>query len=197
MRNVIAPMVLLAVTLAAIAVASGQSVDNPSPTLDPAPALSPPSPEATPGPSQPSAPTIAPAPSPPPAKPAISPSTMFKAECGACHIPFPPAMLPARSWTALMNGLAVHFGENAGLDADTVQTLRTYLEANAADAGGRGRRILRGLKPDMTPLRITQMPFWIAIHGGEVSTSAFKRAKSKSNCAACHTQAANGVFGDD
>lgn len=189
MRNVIAPLVLLAVTLAAIAVASGQSADTPSPMLDPAAAVSPPSPDA--------APAVAPATSPPPAKPTLSPAAMFKSECGACHIPFPPAMLPARSWTALMNGLAEHFGENASLDADTVQTLRTYLEANAADAGGRGRRILRGLKPDVTPLRITQMPFWIAIHGGEVSPSAFKRAKSKSNCAACHSQAANGVFGDD
>ena len=197
MRNIIAPLVLLGVTLAAIAVASGQSVDTPSPPPDPAPALSTPSPEATPGPTQPSAPAIVPAPNSPPAKPALSPAALFKTECGACHIPFPPAMLPTRSWTALMNGLSAHFGENASLDADAFLTLRTYLETNAADAGGRGRRILRGLKPDVTPLRITQMPFWIAIHGGEVSPSSFKRAKSKSNCAACHAQAANGVFGDD
>ena len=31
-------------------------------------------------------------------------------ECGACHLAFPPQMLPARSWKKLMGDLANHFG---------------------------------------------------------------------------------------
>ncbi|HQF31566.1 MAG TPA: hypothetical protein PLJ34_08980, partial [Hyphomicrobiales bacterium] len=58
-------------------------------------------------------------------------------ECGACHMVFQPAMLPARSWVAVMNGLADHFGENAALSDDKVRAITDYLVANAGDAGGR------------------------------------------------------------
>ena len=35
-----------------------------------------------------------------------------KAECSACHIAYPPRMLPVASWEALMAGLKTHFGED-------------------------------------------------------------------------------------
>jgi hypothetical protein len=38
--------------------------------------------------------------------------------CGSCHMAFPPQMLPARSWTAIMDGLDKHLGENVVLDAE-------------------------------------------------------------------------------
>ena len=120
-------------------------------------------------------------------------------ECSACHMAFPPALLPARSWRALMGGLDDHFGENAALDAATAKHITDYLVANAADAGNGNRRILRGVRPSDTPLRITEMPWWVREHRGEVRPSAFKdpRVGSKANCVACHRGAAKGYFDDD
>lgn len=120
-------------------------------------------------------------------------------ECGACHMAYPAGMLPTRSWQALMSKLDDHFGESAALDAAVTKHITDYLVANAADAGGRNARSLRGVKADQTPLRITEMPWWIRQHQGEVRPSAFKdpRVKSKANCVACHRGAAKGYFGDD
>lgn len=120
-------------------------------------------------------------------------------ECGACHMAYPAGMLPTRSWQAIMGKLDEHFGESAALDAKTTKHITDYLVANAADAGGGSARRLRGVKPDQTPLRITEMPWWIREHRGEVSPRAFKdpRVKSKANCVACHRDAAKGYFGDD
>ena len=36
-------------------------------------------------------------------------------ECSACHIAFPPQMLPMRSWQSLLGHLSSHFGEDASL----------------------------------------------------------------------------------
>src|SRR4051794_36311846 len=82
-----------------------------------------------------------------PAVPADGPQAKLAKECGACHMVFQPELLPARSWTALMGGLANHFGENAALDADTTRDILGYLQAHAADArgGGHHNHNLRGL----------------------------------------------------
>ena len=80
-------------------------------------------------------------------------------ECGACHMVFAPEFLPARSWIALMNGLANHFGEVATLDAATKQDITGYLVAHAGDASGGNSHFLRGLRASQTPLRITDTPY--------------------------------------
>jgi mono/diheme cytochrome c family protein len=120
-------------------------------------------------------------------------------ECGACHMAFPPALLPERSWRALMGGLDNHFGENAALDEATDKHITDYLVANAADTGNGTRRVLRGVKASDTPLRVTELPWWVREHRGEVRPSAFKdpRVGSKANCVACHRGAAKGYFDDD
>ena len=53
----------------------------------------------------------------------------WKAECGSCHVPYPPRLLPAESWRALMDGLDRHFGTDATLDATTAASIRAFLEA--------------------------------------------------------------------
>jgi hypothetical protein len=132
-------------------------------------------------------------------EPATGPQATMTKECGACHMVFPPQFLPARSWAALMDGLANHFGETATLDAATVKEVADYLAAHAADAPGGDRRYLRGLKATEAPLRITETPYWIRKHTGEVSPAAFNnpKVKRKANCGACHRDAAQGTFGDD
>jgi len=119
-----------------------------------------------------------------------------KTECSACHMAFQPQFLPARSWQALMSDLTNHFGENAQLDQATAADITAYLVANAADANGKSR-ILRGVKDSETPLRITDMPWWIRAHSEEVSPASFNRAGSKANCVACHRGADKGYYGDD
>ena len=122
----------------------------------------------------------------------------YAKECGSCHMAFQPQFLPTRSWTALMNNLGSHFGENATLDDATSRAILTYLEANAGDAGGYGR-YLRGLPASQTPLRITETPYWIREHQSEVRPAAFldPKVKTKANCIACHAGAQQGIYEDN
>lgn len=118
-------------------------------------------------------------------------------ECGACHLAFPPQMLPARSWGRIMGSLADHFGEDASLAEATRADIAAYLRANAADSPGAvgGQRFMRRLDPAQTPLRITETPWWQRDHD-EIRPARFESAKVKSraNCAACHRTADKGEF---
>lgn len=118
---------------------------------------------------------------------AATPEEATIRECGACHMPYPPQVLPTRSWQALIKDLTHHFNENASLDATTSKKILGYLTAHAADAPGENHLFMRGLPPDTTPLRITDTPVWRHIHG-EIPESVFTSPKimTKANCGACH-----------
>jgi len=120
-------------------------------------------------------------------------------ECGSCHMAFQPQMLPKRSWGKMMGELQNHFGEDASLDAADVDHIKSYLEANAADSGWIGGKFMRGVKDNMTPLRITETPHWVYEHDKEVSPKAWKdpKVKTKANCLACHPRANRGYYDDD
>jgi hypothetical protein len=121
-----------------------------------------------------------------------------KKECGACHMAFQPAFLPARSWEALMADLPNHFGEDASLkDPALVQEITDYLVQNAGDAGGKSNNWVKRISKNETPLRISETKGWIRAHSEEVSASAWKKAGSKANCVACHQSADRGVYEDD
>ncbi len=117
----------------------------------------------------------------------VATNALWKAECGSCHVAFPPRLLPAASWRAVMNGLDKHFGTDASLDAAETREIGAFLEQNA----GRERRSSFG-KP---LLRITETRWFIREHD-EVPSSTWKNPKVKNaaNCAACHTQAENGDY---
>ncbi len=119
--------------------------------------------------------------------PALIPK--YKQECAACHVAFPPGMLPAESWRRLLGNLPHHYGTDASLDAATVNELATWLGANA----GTYRRV-REVPPED---RITQSAWFIRKHD-EVPAAVWKRpaVKSAANCAACHTQADQGEFNE-
>ncbi len=110
----------------------------------------------------------------------------YASECGSCHLAYPPSMLPARSWTALLAGLNDHFGQNAELDAATRKQLEDFLTLNA------GREVV-----GPTPLRITELRWWRHEHD-EISASTFRRKAivSAANCGACHPGAKDGAFGE-
>ena len=125
---------------------------------------------------------------------------LAKEECSACHMAFSAAFLPKRSWTKIMTNLEDHFGEDASLDPAAQAEIQSWLEANAADTGGRRRGVLRQIDSNDIPMRITAMPWWTRQHRpGEVNPAAFDRPNvgSKANCAACHRGAERGYYEDD
>lgn len=112
----------------------------------------------------------------------------YQQECGACHIAYPPGMLPAASWRRLMNDLPHHFGTDASLDEATLRELAGWLDANA----GSGRRSSATPPPQD---RITRSAWFVHEHD-ELPAEVWKRpaVKSAANCAACHTRADQGDF---
>ncbi len=112
----------------------------------------------------------------------------WKTECGACHVAFPPRLLPAESWKAMMSGLDKHFGTDASLDAATTKEIGTFLEHySGGKANTAGKPVLR----------ITETRWFMREHG-EVSSATWKNPKVKSpaNCAACHLGAERGDYSE-
>jgi cytochrome c553 len=110
------------------------------------------------------------------------------AECGTCHVPYPPALLGARSWASVMKGLDKHFGTDATLEPAQSQRIASFLQAHAAQRSGF----------DPQSLRLTDTE-WFKRRHREVDAAVWKRAsiKTASNCQACHAQAAQGDFDED
>ncbi|MEK8050887.1 diheme cytochrome c [Ideonella sp. DXS22W] len=116
----------------------------------------------------------------------------YKQECSACHVAYPPGLLPAASWQRLMTNLPCHFGTDASVDAATLKELSGWLSANA----GTAKRVRRDPTPPPDD-RITRSA-WFQREHREVSAATWKLAavKSPSNCAACHTRADQGSFNE-
>ena len=131
------------------------------------------------------------------AAPRVDPT--YAKECGACHMPFPAQYLPKRSWDRILGGLDQHFGENAALPPKALVSVKAYLENHAGDVGSPPSRAMHGVAPGVTPIRITEMPFWVSIHSRPRIEAEMQRRKikSKSNCSACHKTNADGMIGDD
>ncbi len=117
-----------------------------------------------------------------------TPSEKWLSECGSCHVAYPPELLPAASWRAVMAGLDRHFGANASLDAPTARELQAFAEAN----GATGKRAA-----GPATLRITETS-WFRRKHDEVAPGAWKRpaVKSAANCAACHGDAERGNYSE-
>lgn len=116
-------------------------------------------------------------------------NALWQNECGACHVAFPPHLLPAESWRAVMAGLDRHFGSDASLEPAAAREIGAFLERNA----GRSRHAVSS-RPI---LRITETRWFVREHR-EVPARVWKNPKVKSvaNCAACHTQAESGNFSE-
>jgi cytochrome c553 len=111
-------------------------------------------------------------------------------ECGACHLAYPPGLLPARSWQRIMSGLDQHYGTDATLDEAAFRQLDAWLQAHA----GTYKRVSSEPAQD----RITRSPWFERKHRGiDASVWKLPAVKSAANCAACHDGAAQGRFDDD
>lgn len=120
--------------------------------------------------------------------PANTPAS-YKAECGSCHLAYPPALLAATDWQRTMSGLKDHFGSDATVDATIGQEITHFLERNA----GRGDKLGSAGEPP----RISQTARFVRKHR-EISAKLWRdpRVKSAANCEACHRGAANGNFSE-
>ena len=124
-------------------------------------------------------------------------SDVYRRECGACHDPFHPSLLPRQSWESLMAGLGSHFGEDASLPPEEVKDITAYLTTYSAEAWDTeaGRRIA-AVAPD-DPLRITASPHWQRKHHRlPAAAFAMRGVGTKSHCSACHGDAETGRFAD-
>lgn len=124
-------------------------------------------------------------------------------ECGECHFAYQPGLLPARSWEKLLKADALknHFGDNAEIDNDTLQSILDYAVENAANRSfyKRSRKIALATTEGEAPLRITELRYIKRKHQDipEEIVRGNKDVKSLSNCNKCHTQADKGVFDND
>ena len=112
----------------------------------------------------------------------------MEAECSACHIAYRPNFLPRAAWKQVMASLDKHYGTDASLPAADTAEIAAWLNKTALDVG------------DIPPkLRITESFWFKRKHGtNHVKAEVWSRAsvKSRSNCQACHVNAAKGDFNE-
>lgn len=113
----------------------------------------------------------------------------YASECAACHVAYPPGMLPAASWRRVMKGLDAHYGTDASLDAATVQQIGDWLQVHA----GTSKRVREEPPED----RITRSAWFVRKHR-EIAPAVWTltSVRSAAQCAACHAGADQGRFGD-
>jgi len=123
----------------------------------------------------------------------------WREECGGCHLAFHPNLLPARSWKKMMAEQDKHFGTDLALDKATSEELLAFMADNAAEKSGREAavKINSSIKPEVTPLRITETPYWVKKHQ-DIAEADWRsvKVKSKVNCTACHLDAEAGTYED-
>ena len=122
--------------------------------------------------------------------PRVAPLPSYQQECGACHVAYPPGLLPPASWQRLLSHLPQHYGSDASLDPVTLAEISGWLSANA----GTYKRVASTPPPAD---RITRSAWFLRKHD-EVPAAAWTRAaiKSPANCSACHARAEQGDFNE-
>jgi hypothetical protein len=107
------------------------------------------------------------------------------APCARCHMAYPAAMLPQRSWTAILASLSSHFGAKVNLAGEELAAVGAYLAAHAADgpeATPEDRHFLDPVAPEPAPTRITQTRWWQDRHA-DLGGSEIARP---TDCRSCH-----------
>ena len=129
-------------------------------------------------------------------------------QCGSCHKPYPPFMLPDTSWQRVEQDLSNHFGERISPDANKTnnrislenqQIIFEYLKNNSADKSTReiSVKVMKSLDGNRGRKAITKIQYWKDTHA-DIPWSVFKskQVKSKSNCFACHQNFDKGMIED-
>jgi nitrate/TMAO reductase-like tetraheme cytochrome c subunit len=113
----------------------------------------------------------------------------WQAECASCHVAYPPGLLSAANWTRVMKGLNQHYGTDAALTEAEVKEIAAFLTAQAST---------RERHASTThPPRITTTEWFVRKHRDlPRAVWADARVKTAAHCAACHTQAESGRYGE-
>jgi cytochrome c2 len=111
----------------------------------------------------------------------------YVSECGSCHVAFPPQLLAAPGWQAVMNSLDRHYGVDTGLDAKSRATIADYLQQNAS------RRDKHATTAQ--PPRLTQT-VWFRKEHGSLPATATKSLAAAAQCESCHTVAERGDYNE-
>ncbi|BEV72651.1 MULTISPECIES: diheme cytochrome c [unclassified Paludibacterium] len=114
----------------------------------------------------------------------------YQQECAACHLAYPPGLLPAESWQRIMGNLDKHFGTDASIDPASVKLIASWLQDNA----GQGKHMRSAPAQD----RITRSSWFMHKHSA-IGPDVWRlpSVKGAANCQACHVGAEQGRFSDD
>ncbi|WP_223912869.1 diheme cytochrome c [Rhodoferax lithotrophicus] len=107
-------------------------------------------------------------------------NALWRSECGACHMAFPPGLLSSDDWLDLMSNLDKHFGVDASVDAQTRAEISEYLKQNAAS------NRLFGSRSEVP--RITTSDRFVGKHRSAIRLWMKGKLKSLSDCGACHKE---------
>lgn len=126
---------------------------------------------------------------------AVLPNAAFEKNCADCHQLYHPSLLPADEWRALMASLPDHFGEDASLPAATAAQITEHLVRHAAEHWDTKAAYRFRAPQSLEAGEITATQGWKRAHrhlkDAQFSSS---KVKSRSNCQACHGDAALGRF---
>ena len=129
---------------------------------------------------------------------------VYVKECGTCHFPYSPGLLPARSWVLQLDRMATgkHFGESVQLPPATRTQIQDYLTRNAADVSPYegSKAFMEGVPASQTPYRLSSVRLFKEMHTvihEVINTKNKVKVRSITNCNACHRRADEGSFGND
>ncbi|WP_324171741.1 cytochrome b/b6 domain-containing protein [Sulfurimonas sp.] len=129
-------------------------------------------------------------------------------ECGACHNPYPPFMLPSSSWQKIQRGLKNHFGrkitelekkDDNKISLQNQKLIFEYLKANSANNSTReiSIKVINSSNAQSGRISFSKTRYWRDTHKN-IKHSVFKsdKIKTKSNCFACHKDFNKGMIED-
>ena len=125
---------------------------------------------------------------------------LYIKECGSCHFPYQPGLLPTNSWKKMMVNLDKHFETDATLAPEDFVTLSKYLNDNSAEKNmqfKRSNRIVSSLLPGQVADSISTTPYMVKKHR-EIRKDLITQPDVKGlfNCMACHTTADKGIYSE-
>ena len=125
---------------------------------------------------------------------------LYIKECGSCHFPYQPGLLPSNSWKKMMVNLDKHFETDATLAPEDFVTLSKYLNDNSAEKNmqyKRSNRIVSSLLPGQVADSISTTPYMVQKHR-EIRKDLITQPDVKGlfNCMACHTTADKGIYSE-
>jgi hypothetical protein len=127
---------------------------------------------------------------------------LYVKECGTCHFPYSPGLMPARSWVRQLDRMENHFGESVKLDATVRAKIHEYLTRNAADVSPYegSKTFMERVKDNQTPYRLSNVPLFREMHTvmwEVINTKTKVKVRTLANCGACHQRAGEGSFAND